>query len=70
MLFWISRLPTPPNVRQLFFSLPVCSILPHQGDVGIPGEQGEIGFKGDKVDHQGNRHAVRNVLNLTVLHLI
>lgn len=46
---------SPPNVLQLFFSLPARSIFPHQGDVGIPGEQGEIGFKGDKVDHHGNR---------------
>lgn len=48
-------LPSPPNVLQLFFSLPARSIFSHQGDIGIPGEQGEIGFKGDKVDHHGNR---------------
>lgn len=32
----------------------VCVSSPHQGDVGLSGAQGEIGYKGDKVAH--HRH--------------
>lgn len=48
----------PTNV--LHFSLFFLSLPPiclHQGDVGIPGEQGEIGYKGDKVEHHSDTYA-------------
>lgn len=52
----------PPNVLHFSFFLNIPSTFLHQGEVGIPGEQGEIGYKGDKVDHHCNTYVdVKNV---------
>lgn len=46
------KVTVPPNVFHFSFFLSVPSVFLRQGEVGIPGEQGELGYKGDKVDHR------------------